>query len=155
MLQRARARPGDSGSWLDLGNAYRDVAAELKAHAFRPPETTQGELIGLLRSVRLQAVVTLMEMAASSYQEAVSLGGDDPTAIYALAAARASLADYSEAIELVERISGPPLDRDGVPVPLTRVRSEAAALKELEREPFAFLTNIRAGLHAPSRWPSS
>ena len=139
-------RPDDAAAWLALGDTYADMAASIAERTFRPLSRTQQETLGLLRSFVLQVVALLEEMAADSYQQAVSFSGDGATARYRLASIHAAMGDYGQAARILETISQPPLDRAGDPVPMASLWSQLAILKEKERHPFTFLDELREKL---------
>jgi tetratricopeptide (TPR) repeat protein len=143
--------PDDAAAWLSLGDSYDDLAQAISRRTFRPLVATQRELIGLLHNESMQATATLQEMAAASYEKASLLGGDRATAEHRLSLARVAMGHYAEASELLRRIDGSPVDRQGNEIPADSLRATAAALRELEADRFGFLRVLRAEMVKPQQ----
>jgi hypothetical protein len=152
--EQVARRPGEAGPRLELADAYADMALNTADAVFRPWWTTQKEHLGWLHGFIIQSVAALGQMAVESYQEALLLSPDDPTAKHRMACILSAMGGNQEAAELLEGLSEPPLDRAGKPIPMAFMRSESRRLREQERHPFASLEAFREELlEAASRRP--
>ena len=79
----------------------------------------------------------------ADYQKALSLSPESPTIRYRLARTRAAMGEYSEAIALLEAMSGTPLDRSGRLVTKDEIARRVTGWREKELNPFGFLAKLQ------------
>jgi spermidine synthase/tetratricopeptide (TPR) repeat protein len=138
------AAPGDAQNWRQLGIIYREMAASIfrdSGYAGRRPLPALQ-----IRSFRTQAVASLVSLARSRYEVALSLDPGDIAARHGLALVLGAQGEYREAAEVLEGIDRQSVEQAGAGVSSDVLMELAAALQEKERDPFGFIADVQRSM---------
>ncbi len=138
------AAPGDAQKWCQLGIIYQEMAVSISRNT---PHVRQRPLPALqVRSFRMQAMVSLVSLARSYYEVALSLDPGDIVARYGLASVLAAQGEYREAAEVLRSIDRQSVEQAWADISFDELMELAAALQEKERDPFGFIADVQTSM---------
>jgi hypothetical protein len=141
MEDAVAAAPGDAQNWRQLGIIYEEMAASILLYT---PHARRRPLPALqVRSFRMQAVASLVSLARSCYEVALSLDPGDIVARHGLALVLGSQGEYQEAAEVLRGIDRQSVEQAGAGVSFDVLMELAETLQEKELDPFGFITDVQ------------